>query len=238
MKIIDPKLYVEEFNGRTIMRNIERACRTCYRSEGLMTDDSYKKLLSNCINRGHESVLEHEKITIKMVCDIGVYKDLTRHRFGSFSIESTRYCNYGKDKFDNEIKFIKPVFYKESWTDKNYEGSGMDIDEEKSKIWYDTMENIEDSYMNMAKLGCTPDEMRMILPHSTAAEVTMTANIREWRHILDLRTKKMTHPAVRQLMIPLLLKFQYMMPELFGEIEYDRDFPIEKYAEVDILEKL
>ena len=238
MKIIDPKLYVEEFNGRTIMRNIERACRTCYRSEGLMTDDSYKKLLSNCINRGHESVLEHEKITIKMVCDIGVYKDLTRHRFGSFSIESTRYCNYGKDKFDNEIKFIKPVFYKESWTDKNYEGSGMDIDEEKSKIWYDTMENIEDSYMNMAKLGCTPDEMRMILPHSTAAEVTMTANIREWRHILDLRTKKMTHPAIRQLMIPLLLKFQYMMPELFGEIEYDRDFPIEKYAEVDILEKL
>lgn len=238
MKIIDPKLYVEEFNGRTVMRNIERACRTCYRSEGLMTDDSYKKLLSNCINRGHESVLEHEKITIKMICDIGVYKDLTRHRFGSFSIESTRYCNYGKDKFDNEIKFIKPVFYKESWTDKNYEGSGMDIDEEKSKIWYDTMENIEDSYMNMAKLGCTPDEMRMILPHSTAAEVTMTANIREWRHILDLRTKKMTHPAIRQLMIPLLLKFQYMMPELFDEIEYDRDFPMEKYAEVDILEKL
>ena len=259
MKIIDPKLYVEEFNGRTIMRNIERACRTCYRSEGLMTDDSYKKLLSNCINRGHESVLEHEKITIKMVCDIGVYKDLTRHRFGSFSIESTRYCNYGKDKFDNEIKFIKPVFFKGNidlfetdeaglYVYKNEAGEDIisnkteylqsDKDLWKSYIWYNTMKNIETQYMAMTELDATPDEMRMILPHSTAAEVTMTANIREWRHILDLRTKKMTHPAVRQLMIPLLLKFQYMMPELFGEIEYDRDFPMEKYAEVDILEKL
>lgn len=223
MKIIDPKLYVEEFNGRTIMRNIERACRTCYRSEGLMTDDSYKKLLSNCINRGHESVLEHEKITIKMVCDIGVYKDLTRHRFGSFSIESTRYCNYGKDKFDNELKFIKPC---------NIEPGQI------YAFWMNEMQNIEHTYQEMSRRGCTPDQMRLILPHSTAAEVTMTANIREWRHILDLRTKKMAHPAVRQLMIPLLLKFQYMMPELFGKIEYDRDFPMEKYAEVDILEKL
>lgn len=238
MKIIDPKLYVEEFNGRTIMRNIERACRTCYRSEGLMTDDSYKKLLSNCINRGHESVLEHEKITIKMICDIGVYKDLTRHRFGSFSIESTRYCNYGKNKFDNEIKFIKPVFY----TPGAIEDYDDPIDKNnclKTQYWQRTMQEIENAYMDMTNIvGATPDEMRMILPHSTAAEVTMTANIREWRHILDLRTKKMTHPAIRQLMIPLLLKFQYMMPELFSEIEYDRDFPIEKYAEVDILEKL
>ena len=88
----------------------------------------------------------------------------------------------------------------------------------------------------MAEAGCTPDEMRMILPHSTAAEVTMTANIREWRHILDLRTKKMTHPAIRQLLIPLLLKFKEDMPELFGPIEYDETFPQEKYAELSIIE--
>ena len=236
MKIINPKIEVEKYDGVKIMKNIERACRTCYRSENLITEDSYKRLLTNCLNRGHQSILEHEKITVRMICDIGVYKDLTRHRFGSFSIESSRYCAYNKDKFDNEIKFIKPVFYKESWTDRNYEGSGMDIDEEKSKIWYDTMENIEDSYMDMAKLGCTPDEMRMILPHSTAAEVTMTANIREWRHILDLRTKKMTHPSVRQILIPLLLKFKEDMPELFGNIEYDTEFPKEWYAEISDME--
>lgn len=220
MRLIQPKIEVENYDPIQIMKNIERACRTCYRSEGLITEDSYKKLLKNCINRGHESVLEHEKITVRMTCDIGVYKDLTRHRFGSFSIESTRYCNYGKDKFENEIKFIEPVYFD---------------DGDKGQLWADTMIAIESQYMKMAAMGCTPDEMRMILPHSTAAEVTMTANIREWRHILDLRTKKMTHPSIRQILIPLLLKFKEDMPKLFNNIEYDIDFPVEQYAELTII---
>ena len=222
MKIIEPKIWVEAYDPIKIMRNLERACRTCYRSEDLITEDSYKRLLKNCINRGHESILEHEKITIRMICDVGVYKDLTRHRFGSFSIESTRYCNYGKDKFENEIKFIKPC---------NIEEGTKEYTE-----WHWCLSQIEESYMKMTELKCSPDQMRMILPHSTAAEVTMTANIREWRHILDLRTKKMTHPAIRQLLIPLLLKLKYTMPELFDEIEYDTDFPIDKYAELGIIE--
>lgn len=220
MKIIEPLIEVEKFDGIKIMKNIERACRTCYRSEGLITEDSYKKLLKNCINRGHESVLEHEKITIRMICDIGVYKDLTRHRFGSFSIESTRYCNYGKDKFENEIKFIKPC---------NIDGSS-----ELYSNWIGAMDFIEKEYIAMSKNDATPDQMRMILPHSTAAEVTMTANIREWRHILDLRTKQMTHPAIRQLLIPLLLYFKQEMPELFDKIEYDTNFPKDKYAKLVI----
>ena len=91
MRIIEPKVEVEKYNGIQIMRNIERACRTCYRSENLITEDSYKNLINNCLTRGHESILEHEKITVRMTCDIGVYKDLTRHRFASFSIESKRY---------------------------------------------------------------------------------------------------------------------------------------------------
>lgn len=220
MKIIEPLIEVENFDGIKIMKNIERACRTCYRSEGLITEDSYKKLLKNCINRGHESVLEHEKITIRMICDIGVYKDLTRHRFGSFSIESTRYCNYGKDKFENEIKFIKPC--------------NIDDSSELYSNWIGAMSFIEKEYIAMSNNGATPDQMRMILPHSTAAEVTMTANIREWRHILDLRTKQMTHPAIRQLLIPLLLYFKQEMPELFEKIEYDTNFPKDKYAKLVI----
>ena len=217
MKIIEPRVCVESYDSRKIMKNLERACRTCYRSEDLITEESYKTLLKNCINRGHESILEHEKITIRMTCDVGVYKDLTRHRFGSFSIESTRYCNYGKDKFDNEIKFIKPVFADEP---------------EKFAIWKDTMQTIEDAYMKMVADGYKPDEMRMILPHSVAAEVTMTANIREWKHILDLRAKKMAHPAVQQVMIPLLLNFKKNMPEIFGDIEYNEEFPQDKYAKL------
>ena len=220
MKIIKPIIEVENYNPQKIMKNIERACRTCYRSEDLITEDSYKKLLKNCINRGHESVLEHEKITVRMICDIGVYKDLTRHRFGSFSIESTRYCNYSKDKFDNEIKFIEPLIK----------------DSNNLACWKEVMKNIEIYYNIMANNKAKPDELRMILPHSTAAQVTMTANIREWKHILDLRTKKMTHPSIRQLLIPLLLKFKEDMPEIFNNIEYDEDFSIDKYAELKIME--
>ena len=235
MLLVKPEIQVENYDGIKIMKNIEKACRTCYRSEGLITEDSYKKLLKNCINRGHESILEHEKITIRMVCDIGVYKDLTRHRFGSFSIESTRYCNYNKDKFGNEIKFIEPVFYTDSWKLANYEGAAMTTEELKSSIWYNCIEEIEDSYNYMGELECTPDEMRMLLPHSTAAEVTMTANIREWRHILGLRCSKAAHPAIRQLLIPLLLKFKEDMPELFSAIDYDIDFPKEKYAKLSVM---
>lgn len=221
MKIIKPLIEVEDYNGIKIMKNIERACRTCYRSEGMITDDSYKRLLTNCLNRGHESVLEHEKITVRMTCDIGVYKDLTRHRFGSFSIESTRYCNYGKDKFDNEIKFIDPC--------------NMD-EKELFNEWYSACTEIEQRYLKMAELGATPDQMRMILPHSTAAQITMTCNIREWRHILTLRCSQAAHPAIRQILIPLLLKFKKDMPELFSDIEYDTEFPKEKYAKLEVIE--
>ena len=222
MKLVNPSIEVENYNGVQIMKNIERACRTCYRSEGNITDDSYKNLLKNCINRGHESVLEHEKITVRMICDIGVYKDLTRHRFANFSIESTRYCNYGKDKFDNEIKIIKPCHIEE--------GTEMYAD------WYSAMQHMEHFYMRMVDNGAKPDQLRMLLPHSTASQVTMTANIREWRHILDLRTKNMTHPSIRQLLIPLLLKFKEDMPELFNSIEYDVDFPVDKYAVIKYIE--
>lgn len=210
MKIIEPKIEVEKFDGKEIMKRIERACRTCYRSEGSITEESYKTLLKNCITRGHESVLEHEKITIRMTCDLGVYKDLTRHRIASFSVESTRYCNYGKDKFDNELKFIRPC----------------NIEEDSSlyESWHDTMEKIEKNYLDMSNEGAKADQLRMLLPHSIAAEVTMTANIREWKHILSLRTTNHAHPAIQQLLIPLLLLFKKEMPEIFDDVQYNENF--------------
>lgn len=233
MKIIQPEVYISQYDGVAIMKNIEKACRTCYRSEGNITDDSYKTLLKNCINRGHESVLEHEKITVKLICDIGVYKDLTRHRIASFSIESTRYCNYGKDKFDNEIRFIQPIYYNDAWQIANYDGQAMTEEEQKCYYWYNCMLNIEETYLDMAKLGCTPDEMRMILPHSTAAEVVMTANIREWKHILELRCSKAAHPAVQQVMIPILLNFKENMPVIFEDVPYNTEFDSLKLAKVN-----
>ncbi len=210
MKIIEPKMEVEKFDGKAIMKRLERACRTCYRSEGSITDESYKTLLNNCITRGHESILEHEKITIRMTCDIGVYKDLTRHRIASFSVESTRYCNYGKDKFDNEIKVMRPC--------------NIDPNSKLYEHWTTAMEQIEKEYLDMSKEGATADQLRMLLPHSTAAEVTMTANIREWKHIFNLRANNHAHPAIQQLLIPLLLLFKKEMPEIFSNVPYNEKF--------------
>ena len=148
MKIIKPWVELRRFDGVQMMKNLELAAKQCYRTTGNITEDSYKTFLRSCINRGHESVIEHEKVTIRLCCDIGVYKDLTRHRHASFSIESTRYCNYSKDKFENELKFIEPVNIKK--------------DTEEYKQWYYAMENVEETYMRMSQLGCIPDQMRRV----------------------------------------------------------------------------
>lgn len=223
MRIVEPWIKVEKIDGTKIMKRIERACRTCYRSEGKITEDSYKNLINNCITRGHESVLEHEKVTVRIYSDVGSYKDLTRHRFASFSVESTRYCSYDKDKYGNEIAFINPVYIE---------------NKEMYEIWKKTMQEIENSYIEMKKMGATTDMCREVLPHSTAGEYTMTANIREWKHILSLRTTKHVHPSIRQVLIPLLKYFKEEMPEIFGDVEYDEEFNPEYYAKLSIEEEV
>ncbi len=223
MRLVEPWIKVENFDGVKIMKRIERACRTCYRSEDKISDESYKNLLTNCLNRGHESVLEHEKITVRIYSDIGTYKDLTRHRFASFSVESTRYCSYNKDKYGNEIAVVNPVYME---------------DKEVFETWKKAIEDMEKAYMKMKELGASTDMCREILPHSTAAEYTMTANIREWKHILELRTTNHVHPAIRQVLIPLLLLFKEQMPEIFGDIEYDKEFNPKYYAKLTMEEEL
>lgn len=223
MRLVEPWIKVENFDGVKIMKRIERACRTCYRSEDKISEESYKNLLTNCLNRGHESVLEHEKITVRIYSDIGTYKDLTRHRFASFSVESTRYCSYNKDKYGNEIAVVNPVYIE---------------DKEVFETWKKAIEDMEKAYMKMKELGASTDMCREILPHSTAAEYTMTANIREWKHILELRTTNHVHPAIRQVLIPLLLLFKEQMPEIFGDIEYDKEFNPKYYAKLTMEENL
>ena len=219
MRLVEPWIKVEKIDGVKIMKRIERACRTCYRSEGKITEDSYKQLLKNCITRGHESVLEHEKVTVRIYNDVGSYKDLTRHRFASFSVESTRYCSYDKDKYGNEISFINPIYIE---------------DKEVYEVWKKTMQEVENGYIQMKKLGATTDMCREVLPHSVAAEYTMTANIREWKHILSLRTTKHVHPSIRQVLIPLLKYFKEQMPDIFDEIEYDEEFDPKYYAKLTV----
>ncbi len=105
-------------------------------------------------------------------------------------------------------------------------------DENLLSQWKDCMQEIENCYNKMASEGALPDQLRLLLPHSTAAELTMTADMREWRHIFSLRADKHAHPSIQQFMIPLLLYFKKQMPALFDEVPYNTEFDSNKYAEI------
>lgn len=205
MRIIEPSwCFEEEINPKTIMEKIERAGRTCYKSEGRIGDGTAEKFIAGIIRRGHESVLEHASISVRIICDRGVSHEIVRHRVASYSQESTRYCNYTGDKYGNEITVIRPFF----WND----------DPEKFAIWSEAMRATEKAYNDLIAAGATAQEARSVLPNSLKTEVVMTANLREWRTIFKLRTSKAAHPQMREIMLKLLRGFYEELPVIFGDI--------------------
>lgn len=187
-----------------IMKHIELCGRVCYKSEAKITDGSAEAFIGNILARGHGAVLEHFNITVKFTCDRGVSHEIVRHRLASYCQESTRYCNYSKEGFGREITVIQPLFFEPNtpaWD-----------------TWQDACEAAESAYFDLLEYGCTPQEARSVLPNSLKTEVVMTANIREWRHFLTLRTSPAAHPQMREVAIPLLRDFSSSMPALFGDI--------------------
>ncbi|MDE6182663.1 MAG: FAD-dependent thymidylate synthase, partial [Eubacteriales bacterium] len=190
MNIIKPYYVIEqELNEDKILKAIERAGRTCYKSEENISEDSAKRFVSSIIKRGHESVIEHEKITIRIICDRGVSHEIVRHRIASYSQESTRYCNYCNEKFGKEITFIEPCFF----------NSENEKDKKNKEIWLKAMQQIEDNYNALIEGGAKPEEARSILPNSLKTEIVVTMNLRAWRHFFKLRTDKAAHPQIREI---------------------------------------
>ncbi len=209
MKIIKPTFFIEqELDEDKILKNIERAGRTCYKSENLIDNDSSKRFVLNIIKRGHESVIEHEKITVRIICDRGVTHEIVRHRIASYSQESTRYCNYCNDKFGKELTFIEPCFF----------SSNSEEDVKNKKIWLDTMAMIEQNYNMLIENGAKPEEARAILPNSLKTEIVVTMNLRSWRHFLKLRTDKSAHPQIREISNMILKEFKEKLPTIFGDL--------------------
>ena len=153
---------------------IEKAARTCYRSEKLIKKGSAEKIFNTVIKqKGHESCAEHGSITMYLTIDRAVLAQLTRHRHFSFSVESQRYCNYSKDKFDKNVSFIKPLEIKE-YT-REYD------------IWVSSMAQSELHYFSLLEEGLKPEIARSVLPNSTKCELTITGNVRQWRNFFKLR---------------------------------------------------
>jgi len=205
VKIIKPSYEIlDVINPEQVMKKLELAGRVCYKSEDRIREGSAEQFVRNLIKRGHESVIEHFSFSVRFICDRGVSHEIVRHRLASYSQESTRYCNYSKEGFGNEITVIEPSY--------------LDKESRVYHMWVRACETAEKHYFWMLECGCTPQEARAVLPNSLKTEIIMTANLREWRHFLKLRTAKNAHPQIRELALPLLRELQELLPAIFDDI--------------------
>lgn len=238
MRIVKPTFEITDANR--VMRNIERGARVCYKSEDKIGPGSdvaiIEKILTPKHGVKHESVLEHGVITVIITMDRGVSHEQVRHRVAAYSQESTRYCNYSKDKFDNEITVIEPFFFDpmEERQDVavplvSFDDFGVSLDVEHDKtivtaplnsfdVWFLTCLWTEWGYNTLTQqFKRSAQEARSVLPNSLKTEIQITCNVREWRHILSLRANRDAHPQMRQIMVPLGHRLAEMWPVLFGE---------------------
>lgn len=259
----------------SVYRQIERAGRTCYKSEDKITDTSCEEFVNRMVNSGHGAMLEHgtvylnipcklsyndygdiewivtkgrvsyedyeenkytkvnlvkqhryavdanlyvttnyrvmvenewlddlqyqcelteyheKRITVKFICDRGVSHEFVRHRVFSFAQESTRYCNYSKDKFGNEITCILPPW--------ELDGSYLEFEED--------LKVLESIYFKWLKKGWKAQEARYFLPTGIKTELVVTGFISDWEHFFELRCHSTAHPQARELAIPLKEEF-------------------------------
>lgn len=242
-----------------VKQQIERAGRTCYKSEDKITDTSCEEFVNRMVNSGHGAMLEHgtvylmihnevddfesiyedfeqnkysktnydgsylyvttnyrvliengwlytldyqceptalheKRITVKFILPISISREFIRHRTASFAEQSTRYCNYSKSKFGEELTFITPYWYD-------------DVDSYTKNEFDRGLQYAEGYYMFMIDKGMKPQEAREILPLCTKTELVMTAFISDWKHFFKLRCHSTAHPQARELAIPLQEEF-------------------------------
>jgi thymidylate synthase (FAD) len=232
MEILKPSFVIEdEIDGEQILKNLERYSRTCYKSEDKITPDSARKFVAKILKSGHESVIEHEKVTVRVICDRGVTHEIVRHRIASYSQESTRYCNYKL----RGVQVIEPLFFAQDSARKRINiPAGWQIANSGDRkpyimwnnaeinefdIWFMTMLFAEWAYITLVRdFNKSPQEARSVLPHSLKTEILITYNLREWRHFFRVRCSKRAHPQMREIVVPLLQEFKHRIPIIFDDI--------------------
>lgn len=209
-KFIKPSFTIlTPFDGVSMMKRIEAAGRTCYKSEDRIDEGSAKSFVNMiCNTHKHHSVIEHESVSVRIVCDRGVSHEIVRHRLASYSQESTRYVNYSKDKHGGELTFIEPCFW----------DSGSPL----WNTWVMAMADAEESYLKLIDSGAKPEEARSVLPNSIKTEIVVTMNLRAWLHYFDMRTSKQAHPQIREISLPILEVFAKELPVIFGSLYEER----------------
>lgn len=191
---------VTPLDGEAILKHIELCGRVCYKSEDKITADSAHKFVGKIIRLGHESVLEHYSFTVRFVCNRAIANEIVRHRHCAYSQESTRYVAY-----DNALTIVECEDI-ERW----------------GSIYTQAVADAEKSYCRLRETGATAQIARDVLPLGLKTELIVTTNLREWRHILRLRTSAAAHPQMRELMSGLLQELKTKIPVVFDDISIDK----------------
>ena len=207
MDIIKPSI---EFiwSTKDPLEIIEKAGRTCYKSEDKITGDSAKKFTKMLLDRGHEAMIEHASASYRVICDRGVTHEIVRHRLFSYAQESTRYVNYNK----KGMQVIEPCFW--YGNEDSILASPTCI-----AVWEQAMEQAEINYNKMIENGATPQEARSVLPNSLKTEIVITGNLREWKHFFKLRTSEKAHPQMQEVANMILEDIRKRVPIIFDEVK-------------------
>jgi len=206
LRVIEPSVEIIDCpDGAEMLKMIEYCGRVCYKSEDRITDGSAERFIKQVIKSGHESVLEHAKITVKVICDRGITHEIVRHRLASYSQESSRYCCYTGADGKKEMTFIEPLFWKKGTPEY--------------LAWEETMRTAEKYYNFLInECGSKPEEARALLPNSLKTEIVMTMNLREWRHFFRMRLSRRAHPQMRQVAEMIVTEFRSRIPIIFDDI--------------------
>lgn len=229
MKLIKPKVEIlDKLDERDVVGRIATVARTCYKSEDMRTADKAYVLVRRLIDSKHDAMLEFVDITVKFTTDRAIANELVRHRLASYAQESTRYCNYSKDKFGNELTFIIPswlnipegdyTWWNGDWVDMDKLKINLPDNDDATNIWLHNLKNAEYSYIKLIDEGWKPQQARSVLPLCTKTEITMKANLREWRHFFKLRCSTAAHPDMRVLALDLLKQFHEQIPIVFDDL--------------------
>ncbi len=239
MRLVKPSFEISGHMEYTAMLAIvARAISNCYKAEVPKGQKACEDFIRPRIAAGHLSVIEHCSFTADLVVDRGITHELVRHRLASYSQESSRFCNYSKGKFDGHVTFVMPKWvsdvvpagvYPSIMIDNNTSvvihdangNDGMRIDQQDIATWLVGLLNAEQYYMELLRLGRAPQEARSLLPNATKAEITVSANLRQWRHMFNLRalgTAGVPHPDMLEIMVPLLAEAKQRFPVFFEDL--------------------
>ena len=193
------------------MTELERFGRVSHLSEPKTSGDILKNARDFVqkwgIEMNHATILEAWDLMIEFQVDRGVTHEAVRARLTSPMQESTRYCNYSKEKYNSEINVID--------IESHLKNPSVSLD-----IWINAMNFAEKSYFAMLEAGESAQIARSVLPNSLKSKLDIKANLREWRDILTKRTSLAAHPQMREVMCPLLDELKLKLPVIFSDINY------------------